>query len=286
MDTQKTDDTMKPVDEYKALRDSLLYTLRSRDQFLLSTLVVTAAIWGWAFTNFPNNDPNFHFIFLLPLAVIIPNMFYYAAQVRTGKKIGSYLHVFHEIEKPGWGRRSSDFKEIKDLHVPYTSSFAALGLICIIIFIWNGSNILTLGFIYGVLFALAIAWLFWSLKTRLRLFKKIQHTSSIVELGLICIIIFILKIYCMQILGFIDGALFAWAIVLLVWAQKTLLEAFDQYKPCKDEWVRVQKEESKGADKAEPQTEGHHKHQVCLVFWAIVAVIVLGLILGTCWQGD
>ncbi len=158
-------------DEYKALRDDLLHVLKSRDQFVLSTIVVTAAILGWAFTNnnTGNNDTCIPYLFLLPLAVIIPNTFFYAAQVRTGKKIGAYLHVFHESDEClGWERRQRLLKDTKPpeyLHIWYTSSFTALGLICILLFIMKGNYIQIPGFIFGIIFGLVLALLCWALIT-------------------------------------------------------------------------------------------------------------------------
>ncbi len=291
MDTKNSSDTMKPVDEYKALRDDLLYVLKSRDQFLLFTLVVTAAIWGWAATqNFTGNtNSESSFLFLLPLAVIIPNMFYYAAQVRTGQKIGSYLHVFHEIKKPGWERRSGDFNKLpndfKSPHNSYTLSFPLLGSICIILFIVKGDCILTPEFIMGAIAIFGLCALILAINKRLELTNQIISSQiSYAALGLICIILLIWKSYYEQTLVFISGAISASSIVFLCCAQRTLSKSFDQYEHHLYNWRVVDGNEKNRPEKPETQPEIHNIHQEGLIFRVIVAVIILAIAIGVWLQ--
>lgn len=128
-------------DEYTALRQEIVTHFQISNQYVLSTLVVTAAIFAFS-RNFSS-----HWFFLIPLVVIVPNGLNYAFRTESILRIGTYIQVFggeltqqymwesrldNLTPRLGWWRFDSLFGRFT-----YSCSFFGLGLVALIAFLVN-----------------------------------------------------------------------------------------------------------------------------------------------------
>jgi hypothetical protein len=97
----ENDDSGTRIEEYKSLREEILTHIQISNQYSLTTVLASGAIFGFAIEN---ESP---LLFLAALAIIVPNTFNFVARVETLFRIGTYLQVFHESTdaRLGWETR-------------------------------------------------------------------------------------------------------------------------------------------------------------------------------------
>jgi hypothetical protein len=91
-------------EEYRALRQEIITHFQISNNFYLSSIVTTGAVYGVAF----NQDISFSsYIFLIPLIILIPTMFNLSFRSESAIRIGTYIQVFQDEKEKlgGWETR-------------------------------------------------------------------------------------------------------------------------------------------------------------------------------------
>ena len=122
------------IEEYKVLRDENEHNSQITATVFLANSSATAILFGYGFSTESGT------IFLSPLAILIPSLFFITSKLESTTRIASYIRVFIEPELGlKWQKRWLQLRE-KDL-IPhkrkYTVSLAglygALNISCLIL---------------------------------------------------------------------------------------------------------------------------------------------------------
>jgi hypothetical protein len=104
------------TEEYKSLRDEILTHFQISNNFYLSSIIATGAIYGFAF----NKDISFApYIFLIPLLILIPSMFNIAFRSESAIRIGTYIQIFYNEKEKIEGWESRFYKLTHKVKNPY-----------------------------------------------------------------------------------------------------------------------------------------------------------------------
>jgi hypothetical protein len=105
------------IEEYKQVRDEIKAREQSINQLFVIGVVASISILSAVSTFFskqpPITEPVYAYVFLSPLAVIIPILYVLISHRRDLHRSGTYLHVFYE--EPGlgpmWETRLAKFRD-------------------------------------------------------------------------------------------------------------------------------------------------------------------------------
>ena len=136
--------------EYGYLKQEILDSIGYTKQYRSILYTVIAAILAFAFTQ---NEP---IIFLIPIVVIIPTYILQANQTRSTLRIGAYIMVFMEKDKPGWETRLAEYDAKYSPENPNISPhiFITVCCFCLCIFELDYSNFTSRGTIVRLIVAI------------------------------------------------------------------------------------------------------------------------------------
>ncbi len=103
-----TQNSKSHSDEYKALRDEILFLLRSRIQFQMLLVVAPAALLGTAL-SLPEPDP---LLYLAPALIALPVVVRHSSLTKLMTRNDTYLMVFHDVAGNGstWETRLAELE--------------------------------------------------------------------------------------------------------------------------------------------------------------------------------
>ncbi|MHB9132140.1 MAG: hypothetical protein ACYDBB_13780 [Armatimonadota bacterium] len=119
-------------ESFKALRSEILAHYQAMSNFQLAAVTSTGVILGLHYAK-AATDP---LLLLVPLVIVIPFAFDFASRCQDICRIGTYIQVFLEEQRPGWETRMDQLMEEKrESKFPptlnrlfYTATFPLIGV--------------------------------------------------------------------------------------------------------------------------------------------------------------